>query len=167
MHGADSYTVLVDELGLAFSHVRGQYEKFLGMRQRYEKATDNDEMAVAALGYTVHNLYNAIENYFLRIAKFFENNLETDTWHRDLINRMALSIEGVRPALLSEDVLAPFHELRAFRHVFRVIYDSTLNPKKLAIAVEQVDPAVEALQAAHERYVQMLHEIRDGLAESD
>jgi hypothetical protein len=42
-----------------------------------------------------------------------------------------------------------------------------LNPKKLAIAVEQVDPAVKALEEAHERYVQVLHEIRDGLAEGD
>jgi hypothetical protein len=167
MHKADSYTVLVDELELALAHVRGQYETFLGMRRRTENAPEDDEMAIAALGYAVHNLYNAMENYFLRIAKFFENNLENDTWHRDLINRMALSIEGVRPALLSVDVLAPFHELRAFRHVFRVIYDSTLNPKKLAIAVEQVDPAVKALLEAHERYVQALREIRDGLGEGD
>lgn len=164
MHEADSYATLIEELELAAEHVSGQYEKFLEMRRRYESADAEDEMAIAALGYTVHNLYNAVENYFLRIAKFFENNLDDESWHRDLINRMALSIEGVRPALLGKDQLEPFHELRAFRHVFRVIYDSTLDPRKLAIAADHVEPAVATLRSAHESYLVTLREIKKGLA---
>lgn len=165
MHEAESYATLIEELELAAEHVSGQYAKFLEMRRRYERADAEDEMAIAALGYTVHNLYNAIENYFLRIAKFFENNLDNDSWHRDLTNRMAMSIEGVRPALLPKDQLEPFHELRAFRHVFRVIYDASLDPRKLAIAADQVEPAVKALLSAHESYLSKLREIRNGLAE--
>lgn len=164
MDEADSYATLIEELELAAEHVSGQYEKFLEMRRRYESADAQDEMAIAALGYTVHNLYNAIENYFLRIAEFFENNLDNDSWHRDLINRMALSIEGVRPALLGRDQLESFHELRAFRHVFRVIYDSTLDPRTLAIAADHVEPAVGALRSAHESCLATLREIRNGLA---
>ena len=60
--------------------------------------------------------------------------------------------------------LEPFHELRAFRHVFRVIYDSTLDPRKLAIAADQVEPAIAALRPAHESYLAKLREIRSGLA---
>lgn len=66
---------------------------------------------------------------------------------------MALSIEGVRPSLLGKDQLEPFHELHGFRHVFRAIYDSTLDPRKLAIAADHVEPAVATLR-----------EIRNGLA---
>jgi hypothetical protein len=60
---------------------------------------ERDELDWAALGYTIHNIYNLLENYFLRISKFFENALDPTTWHKDLIERMTLSIEGVRPAL--------------------------------------------------------------------
>lgn len=161
---SEAYATLIDELDMALEHVNGQYEKFVSMRRRAAETGDEDDMSVAALGYTVHNLYNAIENYFLRIAKFFENNLDHVSWHRDLINRMAMNIERVRPALLERESVGPFHELRAFRHVFRVIYDSTLDPRKLAIAVEEVEPAVTILRSAHDRYCTLMRAIRDGLS---
>ena len=50
MHEADSYATLIEELELAAEHVSGQYEKFLEMRRRYERADADDEMAIAALG---------------------------------------------------------------------------------------------------------------------
>ena len=30
-----------------------------------------DDLDWAALGYTIHNIYNALESYFLRVSKFF------------------------------------------------------------------------------------------------
>ncbi len=49
-----------------------------------------DSLDYAALAYTLHNVYCLLENYLLRIAKFFENNLDPETWHRDLVRRMAV-----------------------------------------------------------------------------
>ena len=38
-----------------------------------------DSLDFAALAYTLHNIYCLLENYFLRVAKFFENALDPDT----------------------------------------------------------------------------------------
>jgi len=57
-----------------------------------------DPMAWSAVGFTLHNLYNAIENYFLRVAKFFENQIEGGSWHRDLVNRMGHAVPSLRSA---------------------------------------------------------------------
>lgn len=118
-----------------------------------------DAMAWSAVGFTLHNLYSAIENYFLRIAKFFENQIEGRTWHRDLVNRMSHAVPSLRPPLLEPDELEPFHELRSFRHTFRSLYDRRLDPRRVRIAVGYADPAVAALEAGHKRFVARLEEI--------
>ena len=63
------------------------------------EAGARDTLDYAALGYTIHNLYSLLENYALRIAKTFENQLESTSWHSDLVRRMTLEIRGVRPAV--------------------------------------------------------------------
>ena len=70
------------------------------------------------------------------MAKFFENQIEGSTWHRDLVNRMGHEIPELRPALLRRDQLEHFHELRSFRHTFRSLYDRTLDPRRVKLAAE-------------------------------
>ena len=75
------------------------------LRGKNEKAAERveignpDELEYAALGYTIHNLFSLIENYATRIARTFENEIDPVSWHKELIERMQLSIAGVRPAL--------------------------------------------------------------------
>ncbi len=164
---SEAFGALIDDLTLAVKHVEDQAERYRAMRRRANTVAPNDaeglEMATAAVGFEVHNLYNAMENYFLRIAKFFENQLEGRAWHRDLVNRMATSAAGLRPALLDAGELSPFHELRAFRHVFRVIYDDRLDPRRLAIVEEQIAPALKSMRSAHSVYLRKLEAIRQNL----
>jgi len=74
-----------------------------------------------ALAYTLASLYSVMENYFLRIAKAFENRVDPSQWHRDLLDRMAIEITGERPVLLTGHERSAIDELGAFRHVFRHI----------------------------------------------
>lgn len=90
-----------------------------------------DSLDFAALGYTIHNIYGLMENCFFRIAKTFENHVEGEAWHRDLVRRMSIEVEGIRPSVLDEEVASGVDELRAFRHVFRNVYQSSLNPRKV------------------------------------
>jgi hypothetical protein len=112
-----------------------------------------DEFDYVALAYTIVNLYGIIENYCLRIAKCFENDVDKLTWHRDLIKRMALEIEGIRPALLRSKDVPLIDELRAFRHVFRHIYQSEMDAEKLALVDSRVPAAVGVFKSAHERFI--------------
>ncbi len=77
-----------------------------------------DDLDWAALGYTLHVLYTSMENYFLRISKFFENDLPRDARHKELLERMELEIPGIRPALLDRNTALLLMHGRAFR-VFR------------------------------------------------
>lgn len=91
----------------------------------------------AALGYYLHNLYNAAESILKRIAGFFENSFEGEKWHVDLLKRMRLEIEGIRPAVISKDSCSLLNELRKFRHLFRHAYDYELSWKKMDDLVEE------------------------------
>lgn len=90
-----------------------------------------DELEVAALGWTIHNLYGLVENACYRIAKFFENHLDSEAWHQELLDRMKLEIPGLRLAFFNAEAHLLFDELRAFRQVFRNLYARPLKPEKV------------------------------------
>lgn len=112
-----------------------------------------DELDWAALGYTIHNLYGALESYFLRVAKHFENDLPPAEWHRALVERMTIEIDGVRPRLLDQALAQNIHELRAFRHVFRNMYGTRLDPERIRIVQDRVPETLAAFRSAHARFV--------------
>ncbi len=120
-----------------------------------------DDLDWAALGYTIHNLYGIMEGYCLRVAKFFENDVDTIAWHRGLLQRMRLDIEGVRPALLDERAFLLLDELRGFRHVFRHLYARALDPERVEMLQRKVGPALEAFRKCHEEYLEKMTGIRD------
>ena len=122
-----------------------------------------DELDWAALGYTIHNIYNALESYFLRISRFFENDLPPSTWHRELVERMTIEIEGLRPRLLDSSLAQDIHELRAFRHVFRNIYGTRLDPERTRIVQNRVPSALTAFRRAHVRFVTELRAVAEML----
>ncbi|TVR52890.1 MAG: antitoxin [Spirochaetaceae bacterium] len=120
-----------------------------------------DYLDYAALGYTIHNIYAVMENACLRVAKFFENNLSDSSWHKDLLERMRLTIEGVRPALLDEDTYLLLDELRAFRHVFRTLYARPIDHDTIHLVQKKVPAATEQFIHAVERYITELRRLHD------
>ncbi len=121
------------------------------------RAGADDALDYAALGYTIHNLYSLLENYALRIAKTFENQIDEGTWHRDLIKRMTLEIATVRPAVWNRHIAQHIDELRRFRHAFRHVYDSGLDPDKLMLAQKHVAPALDGVRSSHGVLIEKLN----------
>jgi len=81
----------------------------------------------AAVGFYLQNFYNGCENIFKTIARFFENDLRAGSWHRDLLKRMVLEIQGLRPRVIDDDLHATLDDFRAFRHRFRHCYSFELD----------------------------------------
>ena len=75
----------------------------------------------------LENYYTCLETIFVRISQHFENRLGSDRWHRDLLEKMTLEIEGVRVAAVSEAAFPPLLQLLQFRHFkhyyFELEYD--------------------------------------------
>ena len=123
-----------------------------------------DVLDYGALAFTIHTIYGLLENYFLRISKFFENSLPSDTWHRTLVDRMALNIPGVRPALIADDDLKKrILELLRFRHRFRNLYGEDLAPDKTAAVQSTLARVVETLPNVHDEFRTKLLKIADAL----
>ena len=80
-----------------------------------------------AIGYILHSFYNGCENIFKSIARFFENDLGPQSWHKDLLKRMNLEIPGIRPKLIDDELFRLFDDFRAFRHKFRHLYSFELD----------------------------------------
>jgi hypothetical protein len=123
-----------------------------------------DALDWGALGYTIHSAYGIIENYCLRISKHFENHLDPGSWHKALIEKMALEIPGVRPALLCDDSLKrKLIEILKFRHRFRNLYGEELDPAKTADIQRSFDEVLPGLKVAHRGFVQKLRAIGEAL----
>ena len=84
-----------------------------------------------SLGYSMHNIYNALENCFTQISLSFENHVRDKTrWHRELLDKMFLNIKALRPAVLPEEVRSVLGDLLGFRHLFRHAYDFKVDRDK-------------------------------------
>lgn len=87
---------------------------------------------LAAASYTLHNIYNALENSFEQVSRTFENHIADPTqWHKELLAKMFLDIPRVRPAVLAESLRPLLSDLRGFRHLFRHAYSFELDAEKL------------------------------------
>lgn len=90
------------------------------------------QVEVEGLSLWLHHLYCAFEGLFKIIARAFENNIiEEERYHIELLRRMKLRIDGVRPALLSEDGFKLLDNLRAFRHRLRHAYVYDMDVDKV------------------------------------
>ncbi len=127
--------------------------------ERIQNGAD-DPIDWGGLGFTLHSAYSMLENYFLRVSKFFENDLPADRWHKPLVEKMALEIPGVRPALLAEETSKRGAlELLKFRHIFRNMYGEDLDPVKTAAAQQAASELAESFSESHANFVQKLRVI--------
>ena len=117
----------------------------------HESAEGVDSMA-----YQLHNLYGAFEQLFEEVARSFENQIDGERYHTDLLRRMKLEIEGVRPALLSEQTFTQLDELRRFRHFFRHAYSADLDPAKVTDLVTRAQQLRELIQQDTDRFLDRL-----------
>ncbi|MFP4644905.1 MAG: hypothetical protein ACLFM0_11165 [Spirochaetales bacterium] len=160
MKNADAVEQLRAELQQDYDIIALNYSKNREMTERIAASEDRGEYEYAALGYTLHNLYNALEAYFLRVAKFFENNLDESEWHRSLVRRMTLEISGVRPALFDREFALRIDELMRFRHRFRNLYQAPLIPEKVDFANRSAEGLLDEFRGYHEAFDSFLRELK-------
>ena len=127
-----------ERLAVLQAEIKAQIQEIEGIYTRIEdRKRKKDKAAMESVGYQLHNLYCAFEDLFKIIAETFENNIQDKSkYHLELLKRMAISIEGVRPRLLSQECFLLLDNLRSFRHLFRHAYSYELDERKLKIVMD-------------------------------
>jgi hypothetical protein len=158
MRSIETLRTLKAELNADVAQLHKLYGKYELLQLKLARISP-DEFDYIALAYAIANLYNLIENYFLRISKTFENNLEPVSWHKHLLQRMLLEIEGLRPAFMVAEDYPFFDELRAFRHVFRHIYQQELDVARLRRLDQLIPDGLKRFDELHRLYLDKLDEL--------
>jgi hypothetical protein len=105
---------------------------YVELEDRAAQMNPNAPGYIESTGYQLHNLYNAVEALFKIVANAFENSVtDLSRWHTELLRRMALDIQGIRPALLSTESIELLNELHAFRRLFRHAYRVRLDASRV------------------------------------
>jgi len=138
MADENKIAVFLGEFDYQVKEINRIYEIIQTRTPSVQKNPMPDEV-VESIGYWLHNLYCAYEDLFKTICSFWENNITSDSgYHTSLLRRMVFAIEGIRPALLSEDSLRVLDELRGFRHMFRHAYSHGLDEERIVILLNRI-----------------------------
>ena len=114
---------MADEKGIAVFLGEFDYQireidriyEIIQTRMRPDVKNPMPDELVESIGYWLHNLYCAYEDLFKIVCSFWENNISSASgYHTSLLKRMVFGIEGIRPALLSDDSFRVIDELGLF-----------------------------------------------------
>jgi len=92
------------------------------------KHPDPSFLETRAAGSILHDFYSGIEKIFRRIAAKIDRDIPSDEdWHTELLIRMSMSIDNIRPPVISVGLKEQLGEYLRFRHLFRNIYGFELK----------------------------------------
>ena len=112
--------------------ITGLETKLFLKLEKQAKRRSIPEEEIITISYYISGIYSFYEDLFQKIANTFENTISDKTmWHSELLNRMSLTIENIRPKVISPENLEILNELRRFRHVFRYSYSFELKWEKI------------------------------------
>lgn len=92
----------------------------------------------------LHHLYTAI----FELTKL----MTSQSWHRELLRNMSLNVEGVRPVVISNELLSNIDEYRSFRHVIRRAYDYELDWSRLQPLTQNIFDAIRLFETEMSKF---------------
>ena len=159
------------------AHRRGQVEEYSTVREILAEAStaadgvlwrehsDFGRSGFAMLGLDLHGFYSGLERFFELIGKHIDQNLPMgETWHRDLLERMAQDVTGVRPSVISPESERQLDSFRRFRHLVRNLYATNLVPEKMASLMDELPrlwPKLQKELLAFAKFLEYLAEEKD------
>ena len=100
--------------------------------EQVKRATEDQDAFIDSVALNLHSFYSGLERLFELIARHIDGSVPTgESWHRDLLRRMANDLANVRPAVVCQDTADSLDEFRRFRHLVRNVYTTNLLPDKM------------------------------------
>jgi hypothetical protein len=154
--------IFLSEFDFQIDQIIEIYEKLEQKIPDFEKQTPSKPLIESA-GYWLHNLYSAYEDLFKLVCGFWENNISTNgDYHINLLKRMVIAIEGIRPAMLSDACYRNLNELRGFRHVFRHAYAYGLDDERVSVLLRKTVRNQEAMLRDIKTFRSKMEKLRQG-----
>jgi len=133
-----------DEIALLIGRIEKSEEILKKITYQYDRFLETDfqimgrkNTSAIVIAEFLVDYYTCLETLFLRISQFFENNLQTERWHADLLEKMTLRIEGLREPVISDQTYGQLKELMRFRHFRRYYFELEYDWDKLDFLVKK------------------------------
>jgi hypothetical protein len=111
-------------------------------------SSEATEIEIRAAGSLVHDFYTGLEKVFERIALKIDGDLPAGAdWHVQLLQWMATPLEGIRPAVISDEEAERLEEYLRFRHLFRNIYGFELKWERIKPLAQGLEGLFRSLKA--------------------
>ncbi len=107
------------------------------------------------------DFYTCIETFLFRVSQVFENNLDPVKWHKELLYKMTLNIDGIRPAVLSHKSFISLDELLRFRHFRRYYFNFDYDWDKLDLIEKKYIQAQPSIQHDIETFKNFLQHLNE------
>ncbi|MDG2989753.1 hypothetical protein L3556_02205 [Candidatus Synechococcus calcipolaris G9] len=123
--------------------INALYDNYAAIFSQKDQRDIRDAVLLADI---LCNTYTCIETLLLRISRLFENHLDSEQWHKELLRKMHIEIPGIRKAVLSQETYELLDELRRFQHFKRYYYDFKYDWSRLDFlrnVYERVFPLVK------------------------
>jgi hypothetical protein len=137
------------------------------MSQAFRLSQDRQLSSIEIRGCAslIHDFYTCLESIFQRIAAEINSNYPSGSnFHRRLIRSMAMDVEGVRPAVISPELLEELDELRKFRHFIRHAYGVTLKWDKVKRHIIRISRIYHQLRQQVEEFTGFLSDLAGSLS---
>ena len=128
---------------------------------------EKDELGIEGthpriLGSILHDFYTGIERIFRKIAEEFDGGVpNSEQWHKELLGNMTLELEGIRPAVITEELRNELEEYLGFRHVFRNIYGFQLELERLKRLLQSFDEVFYKFKNSLAKFIGFLKKLAD------
>jgi hypothetical protein len=146
-----AYSVLVGRIRESLNdleRVVNRAEELLSKAQQR-----NDDGYLDGVALNLHGFYAGVERIFEDIARTLDETVPAGPdWHRDLLLQMSAAIDGVRPAVISQETRFCLDEYRGFRHVVRNVYAFNLRPLRLQELTQNLRTCHQQLSAELARF---------------
>lgn len=157
---------------ISISVLKTEIKKGLEVLQKIENFLDNyrkeklksnlglDTEKAMIISQIFANYYTCIETIFFRISSFFENSLNNEKWHKDLLEKMVLDIDKIRPRVISDEVYSILMEFLKFRHFMRYYCEMNYDWDKLLFLLIKYDKAKDKLRKDLDNFMLFIESLR-------
>lgn len=159
MKESEKILVLIDEIKQGMSVLAKNEEFFQRFHELEYRQLGRTQVTAIVIADAMCTYYTGIETIFLRISQFFENSLNSEKWHHDLLHKMTLRIEGIRPAVISRQTYIELSELLRFRHFKRYYYEFEYDWDRLDLIMKKYSNVKPILKNDMDLFLATLQEM--------